>query len=143
MQELPTDSEQERQASADVLLDYVTTVVTHFRGRLDSLDVVNEPFGVDQGLSLQENIWYRVFGPSYPAIVSRTVHDADPDVRQFINENGADVPGPRQDALLQLRTRRVGASMVWVFRLTSTTSTPMPSRPMISPRRLRTSRMPG
>lgn len=102
MRELPADSEQERQASGEVLLDYVTTVVTHFRGRLDSLDVVNEPFDVDQGTRLQENIWLRVFGPAYPVVVSRAVHDADPDVEQFINENGADVPGPRQDALLQL-----------------------------------------
>ena len=102
MRELPTDSEQERQSSAEALLDYVTTVVTHFAGRLDSLDVVNEPFNVDQGTGLQENIWYRVFGPTYPVVVSRAVHDADPEVRQFINENGADVPGPRQDALLRL-----------------------------------------
>jgi endo-1,4-beta-xylanase len=102
MRELPADSEEERQASADVLLDYVTTVVTHFRGRLDSLDVVNEPFDLDQGTRLQENIWHRVFGPDYPVVVSQAVHDADPDVRQFINENGADVPGPRQDALRQL-----------------------------------------
>ncbi|QLD10834.1 endo-1,4-beta-xylanase [Microbacterium oleivorans] len=102
MQELPADSEDERRASAEALIDYVTTVVTHFRGRLDSLDVVNEPFDVDQGTDLQQNIWYRVFGPGYPVVVSQAVHDADPDVRQFINENGADVPGPRQDALLRL-----------------------------------------
>ena len=102
MRELPTGTEQERQESADALLDYVTTVVTHFRGRLDSLDVVNEPFDLEQGTSLQENVWFRVFGPTYPVVVSQAVHDADPDVRQFINENGADVPGPRQDALLQL-----------------------------------------
>ncbi|GLY29689.1 endo-1,4-beta-xylanase [Kineosporia sp. NBRC 101731] len=102
MKELPTASGEERRASADALLDYVTTVVTHFRGRLASLDVVNEPFDLDQGTSLQENIWYRTFGPDYPAIVSRAVYDADPDVRQFVNENGADVPGDRQDALLEL-----------------------------------------
>jgi endo-1,4-beta-xylanase len=102
MQELPTGSDEERRASADALLDYVTAVVTHFRGRLDSLDVVNEPFDVDQGTTLQENVWYRTFGPDYPSVVSQAVHDADPDVRQFINENGADVPGPRQDALLDL-----------------------------------------
>ena len=102
MQELPTGSEPERRASAGALLDYVTTVVTHFKGRLDSLDVVNEPFDVDQGTSLQQNIWYRVFGPGYPAVVSQAVYDADPTVKQFINENGADVPGERQDALLKL-----------------------------------------
>lgn len=102
MRDLPTGSPQDRHDSADALLDYLTTVVTHFRGRLDSLDVVNEPFDVDQGTSLQENVWFRVFGATYPAVVSKAVHDADPDVRQFINENGADVPGPRQDALRQL-----------------------------------------
>ncbi len=102
MQELPTGSDQERQASAEALLDYVTTVTAHFRGRLDSLDVVNEPFDVDQGTRLQENVWHRVFGPEYPVIVSQAVDDADPDVQQFINENGADVPGPRQEALLEL-----------------------------------------
>ena len=102
MRELPTGSELERRASAETLLDYVTTVVTHFKGRLDSLDVVNEPFDVDQGTSFQQNIWYRVFGPSYPAVISRVVHEADPEVKQFINENGADVPGHRQDALLKL-----------------------------------------
>lgn len=102
MQELPTGSDRERRDSAEALLDYITTVVTHFKGKLDSLDVVNEPFDVDQGTSFQQNIWYRVFGPDYPAVVSQAVYDADPDVKQFINENGADVPGTRQDALLKL-----------------------------------------
>ena len=102
MQELPSGTDAERKASATALLDYVNTVVTHFKGRLASLDVVNEPFDVDQGTSLQQNIWYRVFGPGYPAVVSKAVYDADPDVKQFINENGADVPGRRQDALLKL-----------------------------------------
>ncbi|QHC69328.1 endo-1,4-beta-xylanase [Rathayibacter sp. VKM Ac-2801] len=102
MRDLPTGTKQARDASAKVLLDYVSTVVTHFKGRLNSLDVVNEPLDVDQGTSLQKNIWYRVFGASYPVTVSRAVHAADPDVKQFINENGADVPGPRQDALLRL-----------------------------------------
>lgn len=102
MQDLPSGTDAERRASAAALLDYVTTVVKHFKGRLASLDVVNEPFDVDQGTSFQQNIWYRVLGPGYPAVVSRAVYAADPDVRQYINENGADVPGRRQDALLKL-----------------------------------------
>lgn len=102
MQDLPADFEQDRQASATILLDYLSTVVSHFAGRLDSMDVVNEPFDVDQGTRLQRNVWFRVFGAGYPAVVSRAVHDADPTLRQFINENGADVPGPRQDALREL-----------------------------------------
>jgi len=110
MQELPTGSAEERRDTGEALLEYLTTVVTHFRGRLASLDVVNEPFDVDQGTDLQENVWYRAFGPDYPVVVSRAVHEVDPDVRQFVNENGADVPGPRQDALLALveRTNALG-----------------------------------
>ena len=102
MQELPSGTDSERRSSATALLDYVRTVVTHFKGRLDSLDVVNEPFDADQGTSFQQNIWYRIFGPGYPAVVSQAVYEADPGVKQFINENGADVPGDRQDALLKL-----------------------------------------
>jgi endo-1,4-beta-xylanase len=102
MQELPAGSDAERRASGAALLDYVTTVVTHFKGKLASLDVVNEPFDVNQGTAMQQNIWYRVFGPGYPAVVSKAVYAADPEVKQYINENGADVPGRRQDALLKL-----------------------------------------
>jgi endo-1,4-beta-xylanase len=51
---------------------------------------------------MQQNIWYRVFGAGYPAVVSKAVYAADPEVKQYINENGADVPGRRQDALLKL-----------------------------------------
>jgi len=102
MQELPAGSDAERRASGTALLDYITTVVTHFKGKLASLDVVNEPFDVDQGTAMQQNIWYRVFGPGYPAAVSKAVYAADPEVKQYINENGADVPGRRQDALLKL-----------------------------------------
>jgi len=102
MQELPSGTDAEQQSSAAALLDYIRVVVTHFKGRLSSWDVVNEPFDVDQGTTLQQNVWYRVFGPGYPVTVSQAVYEADPDALQYINENGADVPGPRQDALRAL-----------------------------------------
>ena len=105
MQELPTGTADERRSSAAVLLEHVRTVVTHFRGRVASWDVVNEPFDVDQGTDLQRSIWFRALGPDYPAVVSAAVHAADPDAAQFVNENGADVAGPRQDALLDLVLR--------------------------------------
>ena len=102
MRDLPVATAAQRRASGTVLLDYVRTVVTHFRGRLASLDVVNEPLDTDQGTGLQRNIWYAVFGPGYPEVVSQAVYAADPGVPQFINENGAEAAGDRQDALLQL-----------------------------------------
>ncbi|GAB2464473.1 endo-1,4-beta-xylanase [Jatrophihabitans fulvus] len=116
MRQLPTASATQRRASARALLGYLTTVVKHFKGRLASLDVVNEPFDVDQGTSLQKNVWYRTFGRDYPVVVSKAVHAADPAVKQFVNENGADVPGERQDALLALarRTNALGGHIYGV-----------------------------
>jgi endo-1,4-beta-xylanase len=105
MQELPTGTAEERRSSAQLLLQHVRTVVDHFRGRVTSWDVVNEPFDVDQGTDLQPSIWYRALGPDYPAAVSAAVYEVDPAAAQFVNENGADVAGPRQDALLDLVLR--------------------------------------
>jgi endo-1,4-beta-xylanase len=116
MQELPAGTPAERAASGEVLLDYVRTVTAHFRGRLASVDVVNEPLDPDQGPELQENLWFRVLGPDYPALVSRAVAEADPGVAQFVNENGAEAAGERQDALLALvqRANELGGSIAGV-----------------------------
>lgn len=102
MRNLPTRTAAERQATTNVLLGYVTHVVQHFKGQLDSLDVINEPLDTDQGTDLQRNIWYKAMGPGYMVQVSKLVHSIDPNVKQYVNENGAEVADDRQDALLSL-----------------------------------------
>lgn len=102
MRNLPTATAADRSSTTTTLLDYVSHVVQHFKGQLDSLDVVNEPLDTDQGTSLQQNIWYKAMGPSYMAQVSKLVHSIDPGVKQYVNENGAEASGSRQDALLRL-----------------------------------------
>jgi endo-1,4-beta-xylanase len=102
MRALPTKTEADRQATTTILLDYVSHVMTHFKGQFDSLDVINEPLDPDQGPDLQQNIWYKAMGPDYMVRVSKLVHEIDPDVKQYVNENGAEMAGERQDALLGL-----------------------------------------
>jgi endo-1,4-beta-xylanase len=102
MRNLPTATDADKQATAAALLDYVSHVVTHFKGQLDSLDVINEPLDTDQGTDLQQNIWYKAMGPDYMVKVSQLVHSIDPTVKQYVNENGAEMPGDRQDTLLNL-----------------------------------------
>jgi endo-1,4-beta-xylanase len=99
MRELPTDTPAERAGTQKILLEYATTVAGHFKDSLTSLDVINEPFDTDDGPTLQRNIWYKAFGPNYAATVLHAVHAAAPNVKLFINENGAEQPGDRQDAL--------------------------------------------
>ncbi len=102
MRNLPTATAADRQATTTALLDYVTAVTTHFKGQLDSLDVINEPLDTDDGTSLQQNIWYKAMGPDYMVQISQLVHSIDPDVKQYVNENGAEMSGDRQNALFKL-----------------------------------------
>lgn len=102
MRDLPTDTAAERASTSQILMSYLTTYMTHFKGKLASMDVINEPLGTDEGPDLQPNVWSRALGPNWMAIVSDAVYKIDPNVKQYVNENGAEEPGDRQDALFNL-----------------------------------------
>jgi len=93
-----------RPWSADALraamVEHVKTVVSRYRGRIASWDVVNEPFG-DDG-KLKPDVFARVLGPSYIESALQAAHEADPGAKLFVNELAAERPGPKRDALLAL-----------------------------------------
>jgi endo-1,4-beta-xylanase len=81
------------------LKDYVTEVLTHFKGRIPSWDVVNEAIG--DGLSNANaagdwkkcvrtfrNPWYDTLGADYIELAFRTARTADPDVKLYYNDYG-------------------------------------------------------
>lgn len=80
-----------------VLKRHVTRVVRHYRGRIGSWDVVNEPFN-DDG-TLRESLFYRVIGPSYIARAFRFAHRADPRAKLFLNEYGIETENAKSDAV--------------------------------------------
>ena len=85
-----------------VLADHVGTVAAHFRGRVDTWDVVNEPLEDDGTLRAGGAPWLPVLGPSYIETALRAARAADPSARLFINELAAERPGPKLDALVAL-----------------------------------------
>lgn len=89
-----------------VMRTYITTVVSHFNtlfpGIVTEWDVVNEPL-TGMG-TLAWSPWEEAIGPSYIELALEDAHAADPSARLLINENGADVPGPKSAALLALAT---------------------------------------
>jgi endo-1,4-beta-xylanase len=87
------------EALRSALVDHIKTVVGHFRGRVTSWDVVNEPF---RDGSFKPDVFARVLGPSYITTALQAAHDADPAAKLFINELAAERPGPKRDALLGL-----------------------------------------
>jgi len=110
-QQLPAwvaDKNRKPEELAAVLRDHVKAVVGRYRGRVAEWDVVNEPFDADG--SWTKSVWYRVLGERYVSIAFRAARAADPGARLFLNEVGAERPGPRARALRRLaaRLRRSG-----------------------------------
>jgi endo-1,4-beta-xylanase len=90
-----------------VMRAYITTVVSHFAhaypGVVSEWDVVNEPLGATGQLA--PGPWEHGIGPSYIAEALEDAHAAAPTAKLVINQDGADVPGAKANALLSLATQ--------------------------------------
>ncbi|MEL7146690.1 MAG: endo-1,4-beta-xylanase, partial [Bacteroidota bacterium] len=65
--------------------DYIKTVVTRYKGKVRSWDVVNEAFE-DQGGVLRNSVFRRKMGDDYIEKCHRWVREADPEVLIFYND---------------------------------------------------------
>jgi len=74
--------------SADVLKkrmrEHIYTIVSHFKGRIDAWDVVNEAFE-DDG-SPRKSLFYQILGTDYIPLAFQYAHEADPSIQLFYND---------------------------------------------------------
>jgi endo-1,4-beta-xylanase len=87
---------------------HIQTVVTHFKGRVASWDVVNEAF-TDEGElrnveseKKESSIWREKVGIDYIKKAFRYAHEADPDVLLFYNGFGQENKPKKQLAILTM-----------------------------------------
>ncbi len=89
-----------------MMAEHVATVAGRYAGRIAQWDVVNEPLAgvLDPPTSdeLDDNVFRRLLGPGYVAEALHLARAADPAAKLFVNENGIEVPGPRQDRFFAL-----------------------------------------
>jgi endo-1,4-beta-xylanase len=85
------------------MTEHIRTTVARYRDRVDTWDVVNEPF-TDQGELRTGNDapYLPVLGRRYIEVALRAARAADPQARLFVNEIGAETGGPKLDALVAL-----------------------------------------
>jgi endo-1,4-beta-xylanase len=74
-----------------LLTGYVTALAGRYRGRMHSLDVVNEALAQD-GSGLRPSLWLKAFGPSYIDMAFHAARQADPQALLVYNDYGCE-PG--------------------------------------------------
>ncbi len=83
-----------------IMVDHIAQVMGHYKGKVASWDVVNEPLADEGGL--RQNIWLEAMGQDYIAVALRAARAADPDAKIFINEYGLEADGERWQTFLGL-----------------------------------------
>lgn len=69
-----------------ILEEHVTTVASHFAGRVRSWDVVNEAFNDDEDTGYRDTIWFDALGPEYIELSFRAANAADPTTDLYYND---------------------------------------------------------
>ena len=94
-----------------IMLDHVTQVVDHFKGKVAEWDVVNEPFSQkrapykDEKNGLETNIWFEAMGEKYIDFAFKAAHTADPAAKLYLNDYGLENDGEHWDSMLGLVKR--------------------------------------
>ncbi|MGA2077573.1 MAG: endo-1,4-beta-xylanase [Terriglobia bacterium] len=94
-----------------VMMRHISTVVSHFAGKMHSWDVVNEAIQLEDGRpdGLKVTPWLRYLGPEYIEIAFHAAHAADPNAMLVYNENWLEPENAaaerRRQAVLTLLTQ--------------------------------------
>ncbi len=70
--------------------EHIYTIVSHFKGRVDAWDVVNEAFE-DDGTP-RKSLFYQILGTDYIPLAFRYAHEADPNAELYYNDFSMNKP---------------------------------------------------
>jgi endo-1,4-beta-xylanase len=92
------------------LRTHITTVVSHFRGKVYAWDVVNE--AIDDGESTyRASQWYTICGEDYIFEAFRAAREADPDAKLFYNDY-SEVNATKRDKIYDLLVKLDAENLV-------------------------------
>ncbi len=80
--------------------EHVQSVVKHFKGKIDSWDVINEAVSDNGGL--RNTPFLKVIGQEYFEYVFRWAHQADPNAKLFYNDYNTDGINQKSDDVYKL-----------------------------------------
>lgn len=83
-----------------IFTDYIAAAMRHYRGQIQSWDVVNEAVEPKDGIrgGLRDSFWLKRFGPGYIDDAFRAARQADPQALLVYNDYSLEEAGPDYDA---------------------------------------------
>ncbi len=94
--------EERSNALWNLMRNYITTLLKHYKGKIYVWDVVNEPLDFRKAGELEKNVYYRYLGENYIARIFRLAHSIDPDVKLYLNEQLNSYDDKRSEAFYNL-----------------------------------------
>jgi GH35 family endo-1,4-beta-xylanase len=90
----------DRDAMIAALKNHIQTEVKHFKGQIDTWDVVNEAISDSGGL--RNTPFLKTIGKEYFELAFRWAHEADPDAKLFYNDYNTDGINRKSDDVYEL-----------------------------------------
>ena len=79
-----------REVPKKRMREHIYTIVSHFKGRVDAWDVVNEGFE-DDGTP-RKSLFWQILGTDYIPLAFQYAHEADPNVELYYNDFSMNKP---------------------------------------------------
>ncbi|MBC7784897.1 MAG: endo-1,4-beta-xylanase [Burkholderiales bacterium] len=92
-----------RETALENMRRHITTVVTHFKGKVKGWDVVNEAISDGGNDYLRDTPARRAIGDDYVEKAFEFARNADPDVELYYNDYNIELPGKREKCVRLLR----------------------------------------
>jgi endo-1,4-beta-xylanase len=86
----------------DLVHRHITTVLTHFKGRIGTWDVVNEPLYMFWSARIDDNVFFRYLGSEYIADTFRIARGVDSTAKLYLNEQLESFTDARAEAFFKL-----------------------------------------
>ena len=83
--------------------DHIQTVVSRYKGRIQSWDVVNE--ALDETGALRQSLWLQIIGDDYIAKAFEYAHEADPAAQLTYNDYSLDTNEAKRAGAIALITK--------------------------------------
>lgn len=89
------------EALSAVIVEHVTRVMDHYRGRCYAWDVVNE--ALDEDGTYRDSVFSRVLGgDEFIKLAFRTAAAVEPEVRLYYNDYNIEKPSPKSDGVVRI-----------------------------------------